>query len=127
MHGEKRLFVKLVDGTRTQSQKRLVLANLKEIYKMFKEMHSTKNLAFQNFITWDPRIIIGSEKWHFAVCVCTFHQNVKLMLNVPGINKFVLEGNGTTLEVCNVCLVKLCAQINVTKPNVKRNQNHNVI
>ena len=33
-----------------------------------------------------------------AVCICTIHQNVKLMLNGSGINKFVLEGDDTALK-----------------------------
>lgn len=73
MHGEKRLLVKLFDGTRTQSQKRLVLANLKEIYKMFKEMHSTKKFGFSKFYNmrsknynWLGKVALCSLCLHFS-------------------------------------------------------------
>lgn len=97
--------VKSADGTRIHLQKRLVLANLKEIYQMFKEMHMTQKVGFSKFCSMRPQncILAGKSGTH-AVCVCTSHQNVKLMLNGSGINKFVLEGDEMALKDYKVCL-----------------------
>ena len=74
--------VELEDGRKEKVQKRLLLSNLKEIY--------------QHFVTEDPAVKVGfsafamlSSKWCVPVrssgthnvCVCMYHQNVKLMLS----------------------------------------------
>ena len=73
--------VKQPDGKRVHVQKRLVLGNLKEIYKLFKENHQTLNIGFSKFAELRPKncILAGASGTH-SVCVCTIHQNVKLMM-----------------------------------------------
>ena len=62
-------------------QKRLVLGNLKELYQAFKNEHPTLHIGFTKFAELRPKhcILAGASGTH-AVCVCTIHQNVKLML-----------------------------------------------
>ena len=69
--GEKRVHV----------QKRLVLCNLREVYQIFKEKFPTKIIGFSKFAELRPKhcILAGASGTH-AVCVCTIHQNVKLMM-----------------------------------------------
>ena len=71
-----------VDGTKVHVQKRLLLSNLKETYQLFVERHPDKKIGFSTF-DMHPRecIIAGASGTHSVhVCVCTIHQNVKLMM-----------------------------------------------
>ena len=68
-------------GNKTKVSKRLILCNLKEAYALFKEKFSNIQISFSKFAELRPRhcILAGSSGTH-AVCVCTTHQNVKLMI-----------------------------------------------
>ena len=65
----------------THVQKRLVLSNLKEIYQLFKENFPDKAIGFSKFAELHPKhcVLAGASGTH-AVCVCTIHQNPKLMI-----------------------------------------------
>ena len=71
-----------VGAERVHFQKRLVLSNLKETYRLFKEKFPTKTIGFSKFAEIRPKhcILAGASGTH-TVCVCTIHQNVKLMMN----------------------------------------------
>lgn len=89
-------------GLKIQRQKRLVLCNLREVYRHFKIEHPEIKVGFSKFAELRPKwcILAGSSGTH-AVCVCTIHQNVKLMLagaNYPAscddlIKKIVCDVN----------------------------------
>ena len=77
------------EGSKTKVQKRLILGNLKEIYQLFKEDKTNPEIGFSTFAALRPRhcVLAGSSGTH-NVCVCTYHQNVKLMvaaLGIPGL------------------------------------------
>ena len=69
------------NGEKERKQKRLVLANLKEVYSAFKVSHPGANIGFSTFASLRPPwcILAGSPGTH-SVCVCVHHQNPKLML-----------------------------------------------
>lgn len=79
--------IKQPDGTRKLIQKKLILSNLKELYETFKK-ESTLKIGFTKFTLLRPQhcVLAGSAGTH-TVCVCVYHQNVKLML----------EGNDNSL------------------------------
>ena len=62
-------------------QKRLILSNLKELYANFKTRHSHIQVGFSKFCELRPKwcVLAGSSGTH-SVCVCTYHQNMKLLL-----------------------------------------------
>ena len=70
------------EGKRMHVQKRLVLNNLRELYKEFKGRFPNLKIGFSKFAELRPKqcVLAGSSGTH-CVCVCTIHQNVKLMLN----------------------------------------------
>ena len=87
MPGKKDFVLIRVDGDKIQVQKRLVLSNLKEIYAHFKDNYPGLRIGFSKFAELRPKncILAGSSGTH-SVCVCTTHQNFKLMLtgcNIP--------------------------------------------
>lgn len=69
-----------VDGQRQKIQKRLVLCNLKEAFEQFKETFPEHKIGFSKFAELRPKecVLAGASGTH-AVCVCTIHQNIKLM------------------------------------------------
>lgn len=72
--------VKSTEG-RVHIQKRLILSNLRELFSLFKEKHSGQQIGFSKFAELRPKncVLAGASGTH-SVCVCTIHQNVKLMV-----------------------------------------------
>ena len=65
---------------RVTIQKRLVLTNLRELYRSFKDKHLETRVGFSKFAELRPPncVLAGASGTH-SVCVCTIHQNVKLL------------------------------------------------
>ena len=81
MPGKKDFVTVRKSDQRIQVQKRLVLCNLRELYRMFKDRYSDETIGFSKFACLRPKhcILAGASGTH-SVCVCTIHQNVKLMM-----------------------------------------------
>ena len=75
------LSVRNDEGEKEHNQKRLVLCNLKEAYHQFKQQHPGIKVGFSKFAELRPKecVLAGATGTH-SVCVCTIHQNVKLMM-----------------------------------------------
>ena len=75
------ISVRQSDGTKQRLQKRLLLLNLNELYQSFKEDNPDLKVGFTKFSMLRPLncILAGSSGTH-SVCVCLYHQNVKLLL-----------------------------------------------
>ena len=75
------ISVRNENGEKEHLQKRLLLLNLRELYQSFKEEHPELKIGFAKFTTLRPAncILVGSSGTH-SVCVCSYHQNVKLLL-----------------------------------------------
>jgi len=72
--------VKKEGDKREHFQKRLVLSDLKQVYRVFKEKFPNHKIGFSKFAELRPKhcVLAGASSAH-SVCVCTIHQNVKLM------------------------------------------------
>lgn len=68
-------------GNRIELRKRLLLGPLRELYAIFKEKHPSLKVGFSKFATLRPSecVFVRSAGTH-TVCVCTYHQNVKLAI-----------------------------------------------
>lgn len=73
--------VKKDDGQRIHVQKRLILSNVKELYELFRLRYPEKQIGFSMFAFLRPRhyVLAGASGTH-TVCVCSMHQNIKLMI-----------------------------------------------
>lgn len=73
--------IKKDDGAKEKVQKRLVYCNLKELYQSFKLEFPNCQVGFSKFAELRPNecVLAGASGTH-TVCVCIFHQNVKLMI-----------------------------------------------
>jgi len=80
MPGKKDYISVTVDGERQHVQKRLIMCNVKEAFQLFKEKHPDLKIGFSKFAELRPKqcILAGGDGTH-SVCVCTIHQNTKLM------------------------------------------------
>ena len=63
-------------------QKKLILCNLKELFEAFKVQHPNAKIGFSKFCSLRPKwcIIAGKSGTH-SVCVCSIHQNAKLLVD----------------------------------------------
>jgi len=88
MSGMKDCISMLINGERTSVQKRLLLMNIKELFSSFITFNPEYNIGFSTFAKLRPKNCIppGGSGTHF-VCVCTIHQNVKLLLDAINITK----------------------------------------
>ena len=69
-------------------QMHLILSNLKEQYAKFKTSYPDIKTCFSNFCSHRPKwcITAGASVIH-TECICTYHQNVKLMISVVKLSK----------------------------------------
>ena len=69
------------ESQRVHKQKRLLIQNLNEFYAIFKERYPKIKIVVSKFSEFRPKqcVTVGAQGTH-SVCVCTIHQNVKLML-----------------------------------------------
>lgn len=73
--------VKNPDGSRTQRQKKQLIFNLRELYSNFIDNNPDFRIGFAKFAELRPQhcVLAGAAGTH-TVCVCTIHQNLKLMM-----------------------------------------------
>lgn len=96
------------EGVRVLKQKRLVLANLKEIYALFKEKFPDEKIGFSKFAELRPPecVLAGAAGTH-TVCVCAIHENFRLKF--VGARLDQMESDGikvfeTYREILKRCL-----------------------
>ena len=91
--------------------KRLILCNLKELYAAYKERFPDHNIGFSKFCSLRPKwCILAGPKGTHSLCVCTIHQNVKLMLSAIGLERTYHEI--IEMIVCSreskICMIHRC-------------------
>ena len=106
MPGEKD-FVQSAHG-RIHVQKRLILCKLKELYQHFKEKYPQQHIGFSKFTELRPKhcILAGASGTH-SVCVCTIHQNVKLMLLGARLHELTSANDIIPLSTHHHCLARM--------------------
>lgn len=99
MPGAKDYVSVVVNGQRTLERKHLVLCNLKEAHEFFKERNPNVKVGFSKFAELRPKqcILAGSAGTH-SVCVCTIHQNIKLMHTGAKFSKLLEDFQQITIK-----------------------------
>ena len=98
------------DSCNTHKQKRLILSSLNELYANFKPKYVSTSIDFSKFCELRPKwcVLAGLSSGTHSVCVCTYHQNMKLLL-VP--LKFTYQELFPPL-ICDInnkeCMVHRC-------------------
>ncbi|MES9880157.1 MAG: hypothetical protein ABW185_04670 [Sedimenticola sp.] len=107
--------VKGPDGKREHKQKRLLLLNLNELYESYKAKYPHDKIGLSKFCTLRPQhcITVGCRGTH-SVCVCTIHQNVKLMISALPSETAVTYHDLMAKLVCsvdsNLCMIHRCPE-----------------
>ena len=105
MPGKKDCVSIKVNDTRISVQKRLLLGSLKEIYQQFKDQFPAEKIGFSRFAELCPKhgVLAGASGTH-VVCVCTIHQNTKLMM-IGGKLEELTANREVHLKHYNHCIV----------------------
>ena len=75
-----------INAEKIKKQKRLLLVHLKELYIEFKKHNPQLKIGFTKFCELHSKwCITAASKGSHTVCVCSYHQNVKLLCSaIPG-------------------------------------------
>lgn len=105
------ISVRKEDGSREQVQKRLILSNLSELHYKFTQKYPNEKIGFTKFSQLRPRhcVLAGSSGTH-TVCVCTHHENVKLMLDAINLEK-ITRNSTLLLKSYRECLQQITCNI----------------
>ena len=105
--------VTIKTGMKGKVQKRLLLANLHEIHVQFKN-ETNEKIGFSTFCVLRPKwcITVGTSGI-YSVCICTKHQNAKLMVaamdqklyyhNLMAMCAYSLQSKDCMLHDCDQC------------------------
>ncbi|CAH0394865.1 unnamed protein product [Bemisia tabaci] len=75
-------------GNKVYKQKKMLLANLRELHADFKQQYPHNPIGFSKFCTLRPRwCVLAGESGTHSVCVCTYHQNVVLMFEAVDLGE----------------------------------------
>ena len=87
-------------GTKEKVQKRLLLANLHEIYVQFKN-ETNEKIGFSTFCVLRPKwcVTVGTSRTQSG-CICTKHENAKLM--VAAVDKKLYYRDLMAMCVCDL-------------------------
>ena len=111
-----------VGENKIKMQKRLIMCDLKELHKAFLERNienPQQKVGFSTFAKLRPKwcVIAGTAGTH-AVCVCTYHQNVKLMIEAARIDKNYVDL--LAMMVCSLaadtCMLGVCDKCPGSEP-----------
>lgn len=105
MPGQKDYVSVQKDGKRQLIQKRLLMMNLRETYKCFKKRYSAVKIGFSSFASLRPKQckLLTNLGTH-NVCVCTTHENIKLILH--SLKKFNIPNDMKTYTDSLLCANK---------------------
>lgn len=90
-HKKETISIK-VDGCKVIKQKHLLLYDIKVLHSMFKEKYPQYPIGFSKFAELRPKwcVVAGASGTH-SVCVCTTHQNVKLMIDAINLKNLTKD------------------------------------
>lgn len=95
------------DDGRILIQKRLLLLDLKGLYELYVQTYKAAAVSFSKFAQLRPKycILAGASGTH-CVCVCTIHENCKLMLDAVDVEKITAD---TEFPISNYrdCLINI--------------------
>ncbi|KAJ8671423.1 hypothetical protein QAD02_002682 [Eretmocerus hayati] len=93
-----------VDEKRLRIQKRLLMMDLKELHELYKKTYQNMSISFSEFAKLRPQycVLMGAKGTH-SVCVCTIHQNCKMMLDAINLDKLT-ENDQSPIYTYRDCL-----------------------
>ena len=85
----------------------LMLSNLREVYREFKDKFPDRKVGFSKFAELRPKhcVLVRASGAH-SVCVCKIHQNVKLMMFSMRLSEIPTYHHCLARIICNPPLSK---------------------
>lgn len=78
------------DGVKVYKQRRLLLCNLQEAYSIFKQSFPEMKIGFSKFASYRPEYcVLANSSGTHTICVCIYHQNIKLIFEMLKKNKLL--------------------------------------
>ncbi|GBM58687.1 hypothetical protein AVEN_256464-1 [Araneus ventricosus] len=102
------------NGSKSKISKRIILCNLKEAYKHFKDKFPSIKIGFSKFAELRRKRILAGESGTHSVCVCTTWQNIKLMIENAKLNTVTND----KIKNCKQCLAKVLCNPSVIGCNM---------
>ncbi|GAB1865911.1 hypothetical protein CAJAP_06990 [Camponotus japonicus] len=95
------------DDKRILMQKRLLLLDLKGLFSKYIDENDKNRVSFSKFAQLRPKncILAGASGTH-SVCVCTIHQNCKLMLDSVNVEQLT-NGTDNKISTYKDCLKQM--------------------
>lgn len=96
-----------MNGEKVTKQRRIILHNLNEAYIIFKQQYPHVKIGFSKFAEYRPKeILLTMDRCgiHY-VCVCFYHQNVKLIFEALQKNH-ILERDTTYKDILKKIICK---------------------
>lgn len=109
MPNKKDTVVVKIDDQKERKQKHLLLYDIKVLHSMFKKKYPEHPIGLSKFAELRPKwcVVAGASGTH-SVCVCTTHQNVKLMIDSINV-KHLTKDFEIKLDDYNDCIkIVLC-------------------
>ena len=112
--GKKDFVSVRINNVKVHKQKRLILVRLKEIHLEFKKLYPEHKVGFNKFCELRPKwcLTVDSSGSH-SVCVCSYHQNAKLMCSALPNSHLIYYKDLMKVCVCNIdsrnCMFHLCS------------------
>lgn len=125
------------NNEKIHEQRRLLLMNLDEAYALFKQQYSDLKIGFSTFASLRPPqclLALSSSGTH-SVCVCVYHQNVKLifrpMKSILGLTHYrdllMRMMCAEPTEKCHLMECKECPGVAEMEKYLERILNNNAI
>ena len=109
-----------VTNQKMKKQRRLVCSTLREAFNIFKKDYPDVKIGFSTFAALRPKecLLPGPAGTH-QVCVCTIHQNIKLMIEGVGLPNLTENSTAPLLDH-NDCMREIvCGIEGLTRPNCR--------
>lgn len=127
------------DGTKVQIRKRLLCGTLNDLYCGFKAKQPSLDISYTSFMLLKPaNCVFCTRPGAHAICVCTIHENVRLILEPIGdvsmqlsqfksvherikflISKTLCKPKGNEEDYDEACQLRNCQQCKKTDNNNK--------
>ncbi|CAF1125761.1 unnamed protein product [Adineta steineri] len=107
MPGKRDTIVVRENGTKSTHQKRILLYNIREVHQLFLSEYSGSTsdpvIVRTSFAELRPRYVLIKSLMSHRVCVCAYHENVNLLLQV--LVKHIKGGMCSDLQTFTSALV----------------------
>lgn len=111
MPGKKDFVLVRKNGCKKHVQKRLILCNLRELYRYFKGKNPDIKIGFSKFTDLRPlHCVLPVTTGTHSVCICTIHHNVKFMIDYIKMTGLTAE-DSLPIKTYHDCIARIICYV----------------